>query len=100
MRIRIHADLFIVAGSKNRREGIIVHVNLILENLKSFTLRSRGNQKEPQLSQPCNLRMDLGKPRGRVILVNVTVFLLWGNIGILGESFIYEAKSVGMQNKK
>jgi len=34
--------------------------------------------------------MDLGKPRGRVVLVNVTIFLLRGNIGIIGEPFIYE----------
>jgi hypothetical protein len=37
-----------------------------------------------------SLEADLGKPRGRVFLVNVAVFLLRGNIGILGEPFIYE----------
>ena len=58
-----------------------------LENLKSFTLQSRENQTGPQLRQ---LRMDLGKARGRVVLVNVAIFLLRGNIGILGEPFVYE----------
>jgi len=50
--------------------------------------REPGNSPSDTSHKPSSFRKDLSKPRGRVVLVNVAVFLLGGNIGIQGKPFI------------
>ena len=93
--MQIHADVLCRRGVQEQvREGIIYYTRQRKSKKPQFVRvavkRAAKSNPHPTSRQLSWFGEDLGKPRGGVILINVTVFFLRKDIGTLGEPLVCE----------